>query len=319
MNDKPRPQVAVLTPVFNEEASLPLYEEAVRKTLLSRADCDFQIWFVDDGSTDRSWELILAACGRDKRFHGLRLSRNFGSHTALTAGFEHARGDAVTTLACDLQDPPQTVLRFIEEWRGGAQIVWGHRRSREDATWRAMASRRFNALLRRFAMPKDSKFTTGSFLLVDRKVADCFRRFTEHNRITFALVAWTGFRQAVVEYDRVERAAGASKWTFTRMVKTMYDAFIGFSYLPIRLMTWLGLTTFLLSIPYAAYIIFNWLFHDDPMRGWTSMMLVMTFFFGLQFLLMGLVGEYLYRIYSEITGRPLYFVMDAAGVEDDAS
>ncbi|MFA5139639.1 MAG: glycosyltransferase family 2 protein [Elusimicrobiota bacterium] len=307
------PTIAVLTPVFNEEESLPRYEEAVRRVFFSRTDLRFEVWLIDDGSQDGSWACIVELCLKDARFHGLRLSRNFGSHVALSAGFDRVDADAVATLACDLQDPPEVVLRFAEEWRKGAQIVWGHRRTREDAAWRTFASGRFAALLRRYAMPKGSKFTTGSFLLVDRVVADCFRQFTEHNRITFALVAWTGFRQAVVDYDRVERAAGVSGWTFRRMLKTMYDAFIGFSHLPIRMMTLVGIANFLLAVALGAYLLLNWALNDSPLRGYTSIMLVVVFFFGVQFLLMGIMGEYLYRIYAESTERPLYFIMEQAG------
>ena len=156
-------------------------------------------------------------------------------------------------------------------------------------------------------MPTGSRFTTGSFLLVDRRVADCFARFQEHNRVTFALVAWTGFAEAVVEYHREPRRSGTSGWTYGRMVKTMYDTFIGFSVLPIRLITIAGMLVSLLSVPMAAYLLGRKLI-GRPLLGWTSVMLGLTLFSGLQFLMMGVVGEYLYRIYAEVVRRPLYFI-----------
>jgi dolichol-phosphate mannosyltransferase len=159
-------------------------------------------------------------------------------------------------------------------------------------------------------MPRGSRFTVGSFLLVDRRVADCFRQFQEHNRVTFALVAWTGFTQDVVLYDRRERRTGRSGWTWRRMVKTMYDTFIGFSFLPIRLMTLSGVLLSLLTVPFAVYLLLVYA-TGQPLPGWTSVMLALTLFFGIQFLLMGIVGEYLYRIYAEVVRRPLYFVSDA--------
>lgn len=302
-------KVAILTPVYNEEQSLPLYEQAVTEVLLSRQDYDFQILFIEDGSTDRSWEIILDICTRNSRFHGIRLSRNYGSHVALSAGFSNTNGDAIATLACDLQDPPEVILEFLKKWECGAQIVWGRRISREDDRLRVWTSKLFSKLIGRFAMPPGSQFTTGSFLLVDRLVARCFQQFQERNRITFALVAWTGFDQAVVDYKRRLRIVGTSGWNFNKMVKAMYDTFIGFSFLPIRLITLLGISTFLLTIPLSAYVLISWII-GNPLLGWTGLMLALSFFFGIQFLLMGIMGEYLYRIYGEAVRRPLYFISD---------
>jgi glycosyltransferase involved in cell wall biosynthesis len=311
-----RPRVTVLTPVFNEAAGLAEYERSVGVTLFADPEFDFEVLFIDDGSSDASWSMIQEISRRNPRFRGLRLSRNYGAHVALSAGFMHATGDAVATLACDLQDPPETVLEFARRWRGGAQIVWGHRRTRNESRWRVLTSRLFESLIRRFAMPGGSQFTVGSFLLVDRRVADCFRQFQEHNRVTFALVAWTGFSQAVVEYDRRERRTGVSGWTYRRMVNTMYDTFIGFSFLPIRLMTLAGILLSLATVPFAVYLVVVYL-TGRPLLGWTSVMMALTMFFGVQFLLMGIVGEYLYRIYAEVVRRPLYFVSDTTAERRD--
>jgi dolichol-phosphate mannosyltransferase len=179
--------------------------------------------------------------------------------------------------------------------------------SRAESPMRVWTSRTFETLIRKFAMPPRSRFTTGSFLLVDRRVAECFAQFQERNRVTFALVAWTGFTEAVVEYHRESRRFGRSGWTFSQMVKTMYDTFIGFSVVPIRLMTFTGLIVSLVSIPIAIYLIAQKL-TGEPQLGWTSVVLGLTLFAGIQFLMMGIVGEYLYRIYAEVVRRPLYFI-----------
>src|SRR5437764_32623 len=199
---------------------------------------------------------------------------------------EPMRGDAdpVATLACALQDPPDVVSKFIDAWQRGADIVWGKRATRDESWLRVWTSRTFERLIRRHAMPPRSKFTTGSFLLVDRAVAECFARFQEHNRVTFALVAWTGFSEEVVTYERQRRRTGASGWTYGRMVKTMYDTFIGFSQTPIRVMTITGALVSLLTIPMAGYILYHRL-SGHPILGWTSIMLPLTLFFGLQFLM----------------------------------
>lgn len=304
-----RPRVTIITPVFNEVANLHHYAEVVRTTLLEHPRYQVRVLFVDDGSRDNSWRIIQEIASTDGRFQGIRLSRNFGSHIAITAGIAHARGDAIATLACDLQDPPEVILEFLREWEGGARVVWGKRRTRNDAGWRIGASRLFENLSRRFAMPPESKFTTGSFLLIDRKVANCFRQFRETNRITFALVAWTGFEQAIVEYDRRPRIAGVSSWKLRQLLKTSYDMFVGFSSLPIRMMTALGAGLSLLAAGLSIYLLVGWLF-GQPRPGWTSLMFCMAFFFGLQFLLMSVLGEYLYRIYSETVQRPLFFIAD---------
>ena len=304
-----RARVLVLTPVYNEESMLPLYEKAVSEVLFSQADYDFEVLFIDDGSRDQSWALIRQMSTKDPRFRGIRLSRNYGSHVALSAGFALADADGVATLACDLQDPPEAILRFLEEWRTGAQIVWGERRTRQDAWWRVLTSNVFRMLLKRFAMPHGSKFTTGSFFLADRRVVECIRQFEEHRRIIFALVAWTGFEQAVVFYDRRERVAGKSGWTFRNMFRTMYDAFLGFSHLPIRLMALVSIVAFLVTFVLSVYLLYCWMIRT-PVPGWTSTMLGMAFFFGVQFLLMGVMGEYLHRIYLEVVKRPLYFISD---------
>ena len=310
MNSEPgrTPSVVILTPVYNETAGLAAYEQAVRDTLLSRTDCSVRVLFIDDGSIDDSWEQIRRIAARDGRFRGIRLSRNYGSHVALSAGFANAGdADAVATLASDLQDPPAVASQFIDTWKQGADIVWGKRKTRDESRFRVWTSRVFESLIRRHAMPPRSRFTTGSFLLVDRTVAECFAQFQEHNRVTFALVAWTGFSEAVVEYERKRRRSGVSGWTYGRMVKTMYDTFIGFSQTPIRVMTITGGLVSLLTIPMAGYIVYHRI-AGHPILGWTSTMLPLTLFFGLQFLMMGIVGEYLYRIYAEVVRRPLYFI-----------
>jgi glycosyltransferase involved in cell wall biosynthesis len=310
------PRLVVITPVYNEEAGLPAYERAVADILFARDDIDVQVLLVDDGSTDGSWAAIRGICARSARFRGVRLSRNFGPHVAISAGVDRADGDAVAVLACDLQDPPETVLDFVAAWRRGADIVWGARRTRQDQRWRIWLSEAFFRAVRRWAMPRGSKFTTGSFLLMDRKVAECFRRFREHGRVTFALVAWTGFDQDVVHYDRRARAAGASGWSPGRLLRAAYDTFIGFSEAPARVITALGVSVFLLSVLFIVYLVATWLF-SQVAPGWTGIMVTVTSFFGLLFMMVGVIAEYLQRIFTETTGRPLYFVSRDTGADDD--
>jgi glycosyltransferase involved in cell wall biosynthesis len=272
------PVVQILTPLYNEEKCFQIYVEAVESVLLARTDVEYRCLLVDDGSTDQTWELIQRQCDNSPRFRGLRLSRNFGAHTAETAGLDLCEADAVVILSADLQDPPEVVSSFVEAWRQGADVVFGRRRMREDSRWRVLASKVFEALLRRFAMPKGSKFATGGFLLMDRKVVECVRRMREANRLIFGLVAWTGFRQAVVEYDRQRRVAGRSAWSVGRMVKSMYDGLIGFSGTIPRAVTLLGAFFAAIGLIAALYFLLNAVFFD-PLPGWSTIMVMLSLFF----------------------------------------
>ncbi|MEW5691886.1 MAG: glycosyltransferase family 2 protein [Candidatus Hydrogenedentota bacterium] len=307
--NKTRPLISIVTPVFNEEDSLLIYKDEVSRIFLSRDDLEFEFILIDDGSTDRSWSIIKSICNENKFFKGIRLSRNFGSHTALSAGLQKCRGDAVAILACDLQDPPEVVLQFVELWNKGFHVIWGKRNKRKDSLWKIVTSDLFKYLLRKFAIPANSKFTTGSFLLMDRKVVDWYNTFKEHNRITFAIVAWMGFTQEVVEYDRRERKIGKSGWTLLKMIKTFYDGIIGFSYMPIRLLSTMGILVSLFNVFFALYVMINWLVRDVK-SGWTSMVLLISFLGGLQLLILGFITEFLYRIYIETTNRPLYCILE---------
>jgi glycosyltransferase involved in cell wall biosynthesis len=309
-----RPLLVVVTPVFNEAALLEIYAAEVKRVLLERSDIEVRVILVDDGSSDDSWKIISRLVKADDRFSAVRLSRNFGAHVALAAGFDHVAIDAdlIATLACDLQDPPETILEFVEEWRRGANIVWGARRSRLEGAWRRAASRVLEIGLRRYAMPRHSRFQTGSFFLIERIVLDSVRQFREQARVTFALVAWTGFDQSIVPYDRRMRTGGRSGWTFAQMLNTAYDVFIGFSPVPAKVLTAFGFVMLITSIVAVFYLVFTWLVHDVQV-GWTGLMATMTLCFGLLFLMIGISFEYLYRIFVETKNRPLYFVSQQVG------
>jgi glycosyltransferase involved in cell wall biosynthesis len=299
--------IQILTALHNEEQCFDIYVEAVKTILFSRTDAEYRCLLIDDGSTDATWELIQRECQASARFRGLRLSRNFGAHTAETAGLDCCDGDAIAILPADLQDPPEIIPHFVEAWRQGADVVFGRRRLRGDPRWRILASTVFEAVLRRFAMPRGSKFATGGFLLMDRRVVDCVRQMREANRLIFGLVAWTGFRQAIVEYDRRPRTAGRSGWSVVRMIRSMYDGLIGFSAAIPRAVTLLGAVFSLVGLAAALYYLLNAIFFS-PLPGWSSIMVALSLFFGIICMILGTICEYLLRIYIESTRRPLYFI-----------
>jgi glycosyltransferase involved in cell wall biosynthesis len=308
--------VQIVTPLYNEEQTFRAYVEKVERVLITRSDAEYRFLLIDDGSTDGTWELIREQCHASRRFRGLRLSRNFGEHTAATAGLDVCDADAVAILPADLQDPPEVVPAFVEAWRNGAEVVFGRRRTRDDAQWRTVTSKIFEVLLRRFAMPRGSKFVTGSFLLMDRKVVECVRQMRETNRLVFGLVAWTGFRQEVVEYDRRRRTAGRSGWSLGQMIKSMYDGLLAFSTAIPRVVTLIGAFFALIGLLSALYFLLN-AFFSKPALGWSSIMVTMTLFFGIAFVILGTICEYLLRIHVESTRRPLYFI--AADTTENAS
>lgn len=302
--------LTIITPVYNEEENLERYYREVNEKLLSYSKYEYEIILVDDGSYDNSWGKILKICEREPRFSAIRLSRNFGSHLAITAGLDRAKGDAAVILACDLQDPVEAVVEFLGKWDQGYEIVWGKRISRIDKRWRIITSKLFNIILKRWVMPKRSKFTTGSFLLIDRKVIDCFCLYDDTSRVTFAMVAWTGFRQTLVPYHRGARTAGKTGWTYSKMFSAFYNVLIAYSTLPLKIATNLGIFSLCFSIFFAIYILYLYFIGHTGTIGWKSIILTILTFSGIILLQLSIIGEYLMRIYKDASRRPLYFVSE---------
>jgi dolichol-phosphate mannosyltransferase len=269
--------------------------------------------FVDDGSRDRSFAILEELRARDHRVNALRFPRNFGSHIAIAAGIDYCRGDAAVIMAADLQDPPEVVATFVGRWREGFDVVWGARAGRDDGLLRRWFMAAFYLVVRRFAIPTYPKGGTGSFCLISRKMIETFRQCAERNRLTFGLIAWSGFRETQVPYHRPARQAGASSWTFGRMVKSAIDTFISFSFLPIRAISYFGLVVSLISFLFGFYVIANKLLFGTHVEGWTSVMLAVLVLGGVQLTMIGVLGEYLWRILDESRGRPLYVIDRSLG------
>lgn len=301
--------LSIITPIYNEQESLPHYVSVVTEQLISTLNMNVEILFVDDGSVDESWNMIQQITSKDPRFKGIKLSRNFGAHNAISAGIEHSKSDAIVILACDLQDSIEAIHEFIKKWNEGYQIVWGKRLSRKDPAWRVICSKILHRLLVRYAFSSQPNFQTGSFFLIDKVVANAYRAFSEKNRLAFALVAWSGFRQTFVEYNRAERKAGKSGWTFGKMLRSSYDLFLGFSHIPVKIITVSGIILCSIAMSVLIYVLASWV-RGHPLPGYTSMMATIMFFFGVQSLILGLIGEYLFRIYIEVINRPLYLIAD---------
>lgn len=314
-----RPVVAIVVPVFNERQNLPAFHAAVSDVIASIPDYDWQFVFVDDGSRDGSFEALAQLRERDDRVHALRFPRNFGSHVAIAAGIDYCRGDAAIVMAADLQDPPPLIREFTARWREGYDVVWGARTGRDESALRSFGMSLFYRMVRRFAIPSYPAGGTGSFCLISAPVIAAFRQCEERNRLTFGLVAWSGFRSTEVPYHRPRRLIGSSSWTLRKMVKAATDTFISFSSLPIRTISILGLLVSALSFLFGVYVFINQIFFGTRVQGWSSVMLVVLVLGGVQLLMIGVLGEYLQRILDEARGRPLYVIERTLGLSQSSS
>jgi dolichol-phosphate mannosyltransferase len=304
--------------MMNEEENVQPFYDAVKAVTDTLPEFRWEFIFVDDGSTDETVSRVLALRKTDPRVHLLQLSRNFGSYAAIKAGFDYAHGDAVISISADLQDPPELFRQFTARWKEGYHIVWGVREGRDDPWRKTMAASLFYRLVRRLALANlpDHGMDCGLF---DRRVISVFRHIRDKNSITFMTIYWMGFNQARVPYHRQSRQFGSSKWPVGKRVKAALDVITAFSYLPVRLCSYLGIAVSFVAFLGAAVVLFNRLVLGIGEWGWPSLMVTVLFLGGVQMLMLGIIGEYLWRINSEVRARPQYIVMETYGEEDGAS
>jgi dolichol-phosphate mannosyltransferase len=310
-------RLSVAVPVYNEEETLPRLLERLSAVLDALPGGPHEIVLVDDGSRDRSRELMRAAALADPRVVAVSLSRNFGHQAALSAALDHVRGDAVVVMDADLQDTPETIPLMVERFHEGYDVVYAQRVGRkESALLRACyhAFYRLAAGLATVELPLDA----GDFGLMSRRVADLIRQMPERHRYLRGLRAWVGFRQVGIPVERAERSAGESKYGFRKLLGLAFDGIFAFSVLPLRAATVVGVGTVALTALFAAYSLFARLFLSQSPRGFTALILSITFLSGVQLLFLGIIGEYLGRVYEEIKGRPVYVVGEVVRSESSA-
>lgn len=301
------PFISVIVPVFNEEEAIgPFLEEAI--PALDGTGCAHEILFVNDGSRDGTLETLRAAKAKQPGLAILSLARNFGKEAAMTAGLDHAKGDVVIILDVDLQDPPALVQTFLDKWREGYDIVYGYRENREsDSLAKALSARWFYRIFNRLAhvpIPQNA----GDFRLMDRRVAEAIGTLRERNRFMKGLMAWPGFKSVGVPFERPERAAGQTTWTFWKLWNFAIDGITSFSTIPLRLWIYIGSGLAVLSLLYALFIVIKVLSTGVDVPGYASMMVAVTFLGSVQLISLGVIGEYLGRLYEEVKGRPIYVV-----------
>jgi polyisoprenyl-phosphate glycosyltransferase len=301
-------RVSIVIPVYYNARSLPSLWERLAAVADSQRAYEFEFIFVDDGSGDDSWAVMNDLAGQDGRILLVRLARNFGSGAAILAGMECATGDCVGFVAADLQDPPETLAAMLARWKAGDKVVFAVRRDRQgDPPATRLFAGFFNWLLRKLVFPNISPHGIG-FFLVDRQVADVVIHCEERNTHLIGLVLWTGFKYGMVEYDRSPRRHGRSRWTFARKLKYFIDAFVAFSYFPLRLASALGLLLSLLGGVYAVVVIAVRLSHPAQVAGWSALMVVVLLMSGIQLVMLGVIGEYLWRNLDAARRRPLFIV-----------
>jgi len=312
-----KPTITIIAPVYNEEPVLPeLYKRI--SAIMDAAGDTWELLLVDDGSRDRSAEIIAELHANDPRVKGISFSRNFGFQEAVTAGLDYAQGDAVVLTDADLQDPPEVIPEMIAKWREGYDVVYGVRESREGETWfKLVTAKLFYRLIHRITsvnIPLD----TGDFRLMDRRVVDSLRSMRERNRFLRGMVPWVGYRQTGVHFVRAPRYAGEAKYnSFRRMFKFAMNAITSFSYVPLQLATYLGFVIAAISAIAILVVVLLRLFAPHELTGQATTLVAVLFLGGVQLISLGIIGEYLGRIYDEVKGRPLYLIDKTWGVSKD--
>jgi polyisoprenyl-phosphate glycosyltransferase len=308
-----RPMCSVIVPVYNERDNVrPMYD-ALSALATAEPTLDWEFLFVEDGSTDDTFARLSDLNHMDPRVKVARLSRNYGSHVGAAAGLQLASGDAAVIMAGDLQDHPREISRFLAKWREGFHVVWGVRATRRDPRLHRFLAALYSAVIRRVALPNYPATGTGSFCLLDRKVIDGLNSFPERNRMTFGLILTAGFRQTQIEYDRHERNAGVSKWSFRQKIKVTIDTLVSFSAVPIRAVSFVGILIAAISFIYAGYLAIDTMIYGRSVEGWTTIIVLILMIGGFQLFVLGMFGEYLWRVCDEVRGRPLFLVQELTG------
>lgn len=299
--------LSIVVPAFNEVEVLPIFHDRLSAVL---ANLPFlpEIIYVNDGSTDDSLALLKQMRKQDERIALVSLTRNFGKEIALSAGLDHANGDAVIVIDADLQDPPELIPELISRWQAGYDVVYAKRSARDgEGPFKKLTAFLFYRLMQgvgKVRIPPD----TGDFRLLSRRAVASLRQLHEHHRFMKGLFAWIGYPQIAVTYRRDPRYAGKTKWNFGRLLDLALEGITSFTTAPLKLATYIGLTTAFVAFLYAIYVMYKTLVHGDPVRGYPSLMVVILFLGGVQLITIGIIGEYLGRMFDETKGRPLYLV-----------
>lgn len=308
--------ISIIIPAYNEEESLPYLMERLTKLIDEIKNYEFEILFVNDGSKDKTIDLIKEYREKDNRVSYVDFARNFGKELAMIAGLDYAKGDAVIFMDADLQDPPELIPEMIKYWEEGYDDVYAQRRSRKGETWlKKFTSKMYYRVLQSLTKVEIQK-DTGDFRLLDRRCVNALKQMRETGRNSKSMFSWIGYKKKAILFDRDERVAGKTKWNYTKLINLAIDGITSFTTSPLRLSTYIAIPTFIALFVYFIYVIVKCIRYGIVMEAFQAIILLVLFFSGIQILLFGIVGEYLGRIFNESKNRPLYLVNEYNGVRE---
>ena len=310
-------KISIIIPAYNEEEALPALMERITKFADDTKDYDFEFLFVNDGSKDRTIELIKEYREKDKRVCYVDFARNFGKETAMKAGIDYATGDAVVFLDADLQDPPEVITEMIKYWEEGYDDVYAQRKSRKGETWmKKFTSKMYYKILQDLTNVPIQR-DTGDFRLLDRRCVNALKVMKESQRNSKIMFSWIGYKKKAIFYDRDPRVAGKTKWNYSKLINLAIDGITSFTTSPLRISTFIAIPTFLILFVYFIYVIAKSFIVHQPIQAFQATILLILFFSGIQIMLFGIVGEYLGRIFNETKNRPLYLVNEYNGEKEN--
>jgi glycosyltransferase involved in cell wall biosynthesis len=301
-------KISILIPAYNEQAVLEKLFTRLANLANDTKDYDFEFLFVNDGSRDKTLEIIKDYADKDDRVAYVNFSRNFGKEIGMIAGLDHVTGDATVIIDADLQDPPELIPKMIELWEQGYDDVYAKRRTREGESWlKKLTSKQFYNILQKFSNVPIQK-DTGDFRLLDRRAVEALKQFRESERYTKGMFSWIGFNKKEILYDRDPRAAGETKWNYLKLINLAVDGITSFTTAPLRMSTILGFLVSIITFVYLVVLVVRTIFFGTDLVGYPSMMAVILFLGGVQLLSLGIIGEYVGKIFNETKNRPLYIV-----------
>jgi len=309
-------KISVIIPAYNEEESLPILYDRMKKLMDSMNNYEFEILFINDGSKDNTIDKIKQMRIADNRICYVDFSRNFGKEIAMIAGLDYAKGDCVIFMDADLQDPPELIPELVKYWEEGYDDVYAKRRSRKGETWlKKFTSKMYYKLLQKLTKVEIQK-DTGDFRLLDRRCVNALKMLRESQRNTKSMFSWIGYKKKEVLYDREPRVAGSTKWNYLKLIDLAIDGITSFTIAPLKFSTLVAIPTFMMLFIYFIYVIIKCFVVDQPIQAFQAIILLILFFSGVQILLFGIVGEYLGRIFNETKNRPLYLVNEYNGEKE---
>ena len=309
-------KISVIIPAYNEEESLPILYDRIKDLMESMKQYQFEILFVNDGSQDKTIEIIKDIREKDDRICYVDFSRNFGKEIAMIAGVDYATGDCVIFMDADLQDPPELIPELVKYWEQGYDDVYAKRRTRKGETWlKKFTSTMYYKVLQKLTRIEIQK-DTGDFRLLDRRCVNAIKKLRESQRNTKSMFSWIGYKKKEVLYDRDPRVAGSTKWNYIKLVDLAIDGITSFTTSPLRISTFIAIPTFAMLLAYFVYVIAKCFITCQAIQAFQAIILLILFFSGIQILLFGIVGEYLGRIFNETKNRPLYLVNEYNGEKE---